>query len=88
VALSHLPNVTLVSLDAVLSQQSLALAAQHGLRGADAIYAAVALHTGSMLLSLDNEHHTRLKGIVSMRMPADLLPDLLARQAVPGQSSK
>ena len=83
IALSRLPNVTLVPLDAVLAQQALALAAQYGLRGAVAIYAAVALHTGSILLSLDNEHHTRLQGIVSTRMPADLLPDLLLLHAEP-----
>src|SRR5436305_7951293 len=43
VALSHLPSVTLVPLDEMLAHQALALAAQHGLRGADAVYAAVAL---------------------------------------------
>jgi predicted nucleic acid-binding protein len=75
-ALGRLPNVRLVPLDNVLIQQAQALAASHGLRGADAIYAAVALQAGSILISLDNEHLTRLTGIVTTRTPADTLVDL------------
>ncbi len=41
-ALRDLPNVALVPLDDVLVTQALTLAAQHRLRGADAVYAAVA----------------------------------------------
>jgi ABC-type sulfate transport system permease subunit len=40
--LGQLPNVTVVPLDMVLGQQALELAAQHGLRGTDAVYEAVA----------------------------------------------
>jgi predicted nucleic acid-binding protein len=49
------------------------LAARHGLRGADAIYAAVAVQSGCTLISLDNEHLTRLVGIVSVLTPATAL---------------
>ena len=35
IALGQLPNVTILPLDEALGQQALALAAQHGLRGAD-----------------------------------------------------
>jgi predicted nucleic acid-binding protein len=59
-----LPNVTLVSLDPVLADQASALAAQHGLRGADAVYAAVAREYGCTLISLDHEHLTRLSGTI------------------------
>lgn len=76
-ALGNLPNLTLLPLDDLLARAALALAAQHGLRGADAVYAAVAAQSGTTLISLDNEHLTRLQGIVSTRTPADLLPDLL-----------
>jgi predicted nucleic acid-binding protein len=72
-ALSHLPNVTLRLLDDALSHQALVLAARHGLRGADAIYAAVAVQSGCTLISLDNEHLTRLVGIVSVLTPATAL---------------
>ena len=39
--LLNLPNVTFVALDEGLAIQALALAAQHRLRGADAVYATV-----------------------------------------------
>jgi predicted nucleic acid-binding protein len=54
--LGNLPNVTVVSLDDALAYQTLGLAAQYGLRGADAVYAAVAMQTGCTLITLDNEH--------------------------------
>ena len=41
-SLEQLPNLTVLPLDAELGQRALELAAQHGLRGADAVYAAVA----------------------------------------------
>ncbi len=72
-ALSRLPNVTLKLLDEALADQALVLAAQHGLRGADAIYAAVAVQSGCTLISLDNEHLTRLVGIVPVLTPATVL---------------
>jgi predicted nucleic acid-binding protein len=75
-ALSNLPNVTIMPLHDVLAQQALALAAQHGLRGADSVYAAVAVQSGCTLITLDNEHLTRLAGIVTTRTPATVLADL------------
>ena len=42
-------------LDTALGQRALALAAQHALRGADAVYAAVAQHAGYTLISLDHD---------------------------------
>ena len=40
--LGRLPNVTVVALDVALGDRARALAAQYGLRGAYAVYAAVA----------------------------------------------
>jgi predicted nucleic acid-binding protein len=37
ITLGQLPNVTILALDEALGQQAQALAAQHGLRGADAV---------------------------------------------------
>ena len=75
-ALSRLPHVTLRALDEVCALHALTLAAQHGLRGADAIYAAVAREAGSMLVTLDNEHLTRLVNLMTVCTPAVALAAL------------
>ncbi len=75
-AIAQLPNVTLIPLDARHAQRATDLAAQHGLRGADAVYAAVALQANCTLITLDNEHLTRLSGVVSTRTPIAALTDL------------
>ncbi len=69
IALSNLPNVTLAPLDTNLARQALSLAARHGLRGADAVYAAVALQAGTTLITLDNEQLNRLAGVVPTQTP-------------------
>lgn len=87
-ALRNLPNVTLLLLDEALTQRALTLAAQHGLRGADAVYAAVAVQSGCTLVTLDNEHLTRLAGIVTTCTPSQVLEDLLPEQAEsPGEDA-
>ena len=68
-SLEQLPNLTVLPLDVELGQRALELAAQHGLRGADTVYAAVAKHVGSTLISRDNEHLIRLNGIITVRTP-------------------
>jgi predicted nucleic acid-binding protein len=75
--LGRLPNVTVVALDVALGDQAQALAAQYGLRGADAVYAAVAQQAGCTLISLDHEHLTRLGRIVIVRTPTAVLADLV-----------
>jgi predicted nucleic acid-binding protein len=77
-ALGRRPNVTVVALDAALSHQARALVAQYGLRGADAVYAAVAQQAGCLLISLDHEHLTRLGSIVMVRTPAAVLAELIS----------
>ncbi|MSS70800.1 MAG: PIN domain-containing protein [Candidatus Latescibacteria bacterium] len=76
ILLSKLPNVTVIPLDNPLAHQAFILAARHGLRGADAVYAAVATQRGCTLISLDNEHLTRLIGIVKTQTPTTALADL------------
>jgi predicted nucleic acid-binding protein len=51
-ALSRLPHMTVRVLDEVCALHALTLAAQHGLRGADAVYAAVAHEARSTLVTL------------------------------------
>jgi len=60
--LGRLPNVTVVALDVALGHQARALAAQYGLRGADAVYAAVAQQAGMMADPMQGESfgHVRL----------------------------
>lgn len=72
-ALSRLPNIFLIPLDSSLAERAASLAAQHGLRGADSVYAAVAKKYDCILLSLDNEHLTRLAGVVAVQRPEDAL---------------
>jgi predicted nucleic acid-binding protein len=75
-ALGRLPHVTIRALDEILTIQALAVAAQHGLRGADAVYAAVALEVGSTLVTLDSEHLTRLSTLMTVCTPALALATL------------
>jgi predicted nucleic acid-binding protein len=77
IALGKLPTVTLMPLDQPLAQQSLMLAAQHGLRGADAVYAGVAAQTNCILITLDNEQLTRLANIVIAQTLATALATLM-----------
>jgi predicted nucleic acid-binding protein len=76
IALSRLPHVTVRVLDEVCALYALTLAAQHGLRGADAVYAVVAHEAGSMLLTLDNEHLMRLMNLITVCTPAVALAAL------------
>lgn len=85
-ALGHLPHVTLRTLDEARSQQAVTLASQHGLRGADAVYAAVAIETGSTLVSLDGEHLTRLAAVMTVLTPAAALASIAAEPGV-GQAT-
>ena len=78
-ALRNLPNLMLINLDSDLAGQSLRLAAEHGLRGADAVYAAVAIATDFTLISLDREHLTRLTNVITVKTPAEVLTDLTPR---------
>ena len=75
-AIRRLPNVRLVPLDDELTDLALALAAQHGLRGADAVYAAVARSERCTLISWDHEHLTRLGSVATTLTPAQVLDSL------------
>ncbi len=74
-ALARLPHLVLVLLDTKLAQQAADVAARHHLRGADAVYVAVAVRFGSALLTLDREQHKRAEPLVTARYPAELLAD-------------
>ena len=78
-ALSRLPHVTVRLLDEACALHALTLAAQQGLRGADAVYAAVAQESGSTLVTLDNEHLTRLASLLPVSTPAAALASLTSQ---------
>ena len=74
-SLSRLPHLVFVPLDMTLAQQTVDVAAQHHLRGSDAVYAAVALRFGSTLITLDREQRERVGDVVAARYPAELLAE-------------
>jgi len=67
------PNQILVSLDEPLAGRAADLAATARLRGADAVYAAVAQQYGTVLVTLDRQQLERLPPVVKTARPADVL---------------
>jgi predicted nucleic acid-binding protein len=61
--LNNLPHLTLVALDTLLAQQAADIAAQHRLRGSEAVYTAVAVRFGSLLITIDRELRDRLRSV-------------------------
>lgn len=74
--LAHLPHLILIPLDAVLAQQAADVAAQYRLRGSDAVYVAVALRFGSIMITLDREQQERVSDVLTIRYPAEALKEL------------
>jgi len=77
--LSGLPHLVLIPLDITLARRAAALAAQHPLRGSDAIYTAVALRFGSTLVTLDRQQRERAAEIVPTCWPQEALAEWSAR---------
>ncbi len=71
--LLNFPNLVLVNVDESTAKLAAETAAYHRLRGSDAVYAAVALRFGSLLVTLDTEQGERLKDILSVYSPSQAL---------------
>jgi predicted nucleic acid-binding protein len=71
-----LPHLTLVSLTAGVARQASDLAATYRLRGADAVYVAVARRYGTTIVSRDEEQRFRGGAVVSCRTPEEALRHL------------
>jgi predicted nucleic acid-binding protein len=71
--LRRLPHLILVPVDERLAEQAAGIAAQHRLRGSDAVYAAVALRFGSTLVTLDEEQRRRIAEVIPTRLPGQAL---------------
>ncbi|MFP4440951.1 MAG: type II toxin-antitoxin system VapC family toxin [Chloroflexaceae bacterium] len=70
------PHITFVTLDATLTETAAHLAADRALRGADAIYVAVARGSGCTLITLDQEMRVRAAPIVTVRTPGEALAEI------------
>lgn len=68
-SLNHLPHITVLTLDSTMTELATGLASQSGLRGADAVYGAVAVQMGTTLITLDNEQLNRLSGTIPTLTP-------------------
>lgn len=71
-SLLRLPHLVVVMLDDRLAATAAGLAADLRLRGADAVYGAVALRFGSALVSRDREQLDRLAEVVPVFHPRDV----------------
>lgn len=69
----RLPALRIVPVDKRLAHEASALAANLRLRGADAIYVAVALHLGIPLFTWDAEQRQRASAIVAVHTPNNAL---------------
>ena len=67
------PAQTLVPLDEGLADRAAKLAATACIRGADAVYAAVAQQYGTTLVTLDRQQLQRLASVVKTARPSDVL---------------
>jgi predicted nucleic acid-binding protein len=67
--LRSFPNTTFIDVDEIVADLAVDIAADHRLRGSDAVYAAVALRFGAELITLDKEQLDRLPKILSVRSP-------------------
>lgn len=72
-AIAGLEHVTIVPLNAAAADAAAGLAAVHRLRGADAVYAAVASRHGTALVSRDDEQRKRANGVVACVTPGEAL---------------
>ena len=68
-ATAALPHLTLVSLTPVMAERAAELAATYRLRGADAVYLAVARRYATTLVSRDDEQLKRASGVTVCRTP-------------------
>jgi len=68
-ALLRLPNLRIVDLDAELAEEAGQIAANRRLRGADAVYVALARRLEIALVSWDQEQVERARGLVEIVEP-------------------
>ena len=67
--LREFPNTTFIDVDESVANLAVEIAANHRLRGSDAVYAAVALRFGTELITLDKEQLERLPKVLEVQKP-------------------
>lgn len=82
-ATAALPHLTLVSLTPTMARQAAELAATHRLRGADAVYVAVARRYGATVVSRDEEQCARGSAIVTCQTPNEALSNRQTSKRTP-----
>jgi predicted nucleic acid-binding protein len=71
--LAGLPHVTIVALTAAVAREAAQLAAMHRLRGADAVYAAIARRYATTLVTRDEQQRQRASDVVPCLTPQEAL---------------
>lgn len=74
--IAELPHLVWVPLDMILSRQAVDIAANHRMRGSDAVYAATAARFGSLLVTLDPDQRRRVAGMITALEPVEALREL------------
>jgi predicted nucleic acid-binding protein len=82
-ATAALPHLTAVALTSSLARQAAELAVTHRLRGADAVYVAVARRYGTTLVSQDEEQRSHGSAVVTCQTPEQALGSQHAPKRTP-----
>jgi predicted nucleic acid-binding protein len=75
-ALRRVPHFEYVPVDGALGRLAAELAAQHQIRGCDAVYVALAQQRQATLVTLDRQQRDRVPSDVIARTPAEELMEL------------
>jgi predicted nucleic acid-binding protein len=78
-AMADLPSLTVIPLTMPTARHAASLAATHRLRGADAIYLAVAQRYGTTLVSRDAEQRSRGAAMAPCQTPEEALAERARR---------
>jgi predicted nucleic acid-binding protein len=70
---SELPNIELMPITLELAKDAAVIAARLKIRGADALYCAVAADKKAVLLSRDKEQVERAKALIKVMQPEDFI---------------
>jgi len=81
-ALRRIPHFQFVPVDDTLGDLAAELAAQHQIRGCDALYVALAIQRGATLVTLDRQQRERVPPHVIARTPAEELAELARQDAI------
>ena len=83
-AIRGLPGQMWIPLDETLAEEAVRLASEHRLRGADAVYAAVAQRYETMLVTRDRQQLERLRPALPVLTPDQAFAQLNGREGSGG----